>query len=98
MKDNHFTNLFNNCVIHVKVPSAKLVYNNSPSFNWTLNFRQQVYDEMLARGDDVTDYDRALLMSSQYDLTPLGLAADQKIKTFQCEASQMADFTNQGPC
>ena len=26
------------------VPDAKLVYNNSPSFNWTLNFRQQVYD------------------------------------------------------
>jgi len=76
--------------IRSQVPSAKLVYNNSPSFNWTLNFRQQVYDEMLARGDDVTDYDRALLMSSQYDLTPLGLAADQKIKTFQCEASQMA--------
>ena len=25
-------------------PQAKLVYNNSPSFNWTLNFRQQVYD------------------------------------------------------
>ena len=27
-----------------KVPNAKLVYNNSPSFNWTLNFRQQAYD------------------------------------------------------
>ena len=25
------------------IPNAKLVYNNSPSFNWTLNFRQQVY-------------------------------------------------------
>src|SRR5690606_30043947 len=25
------------------VPNAKLVYNNSPSFNWTLNFRQQVF-------------------------------------------------------
>jgi isocitrate lyase len=24
------------------IPNAKLVYNNSPSFNWTLNFRQQV--------------------------------------------------------
>ncbi|MBP8111170.1 MAG: isocitrate lyase, partial [Agitococcus sp.] len=23
------------------IPNAKLVYNNSPSFNWTLNFRQQ---------------------------------------------------------
>jgi isocitrate lyase len=28
------------------VPNAKLVYNNSPSFNWTLNFRQQVFDAM----------------------------------------------------
>ena len=26
------------------IPNAKLVYNNSPSFNWTLNFRQQVFD------------------------------------------------------
>ncbi|HVV41348.1 MAG TPA: isocitrate lyase, partial [Nitrobacter sp.] len=25
------------------VPNAKLAYNNSPSFNWTLNFRWQVY-------------------------------------------------------
>src|SRR6185369_16982474 len=25
------------------IPNAKLVYNNSPSFNWTLNFRQQVF-------------------------------------------------------
>ncbi|MGT2491957.1 hypothetical protein ACU4GD_19135 [Cupriavidus basilensis] len=24
--------------------------NNSPSFNWTLNFRQQVYDAMKRRG------------------------------------------------
>ena len=28
------------------VPNAKLVYNNSPSFNWTLNFRQQIFDAM----------------------------------------------------
>ena len=31
------------------VPNAKLVYNNSPSFNWTLNFRQQVYDAWVRR-------------------------------------------------
>jgi isocitrate lyase len=36
------------------VPNAKLVYNNSPS-NWTLNFRNQAYDEMLAAGHDVTN-------------------------------------------
>jgi len=76
--------------VREQVPTAKLVYNNSPSFNWTLNFRQQVFDEMMARGEDVTDYERALLMSAQYDLTPLGVAADLKIKTFQSEASQIA--------
>src|SRR6218665_3386110 len=32
------------------VPNAKLVYNNSPSFNWTLNFRQQAYDRWVAEG------------------------------------------------
>ena len=29
-------------------------------------------------------------MSAQYDLTPLGVAADLKIKTFQSEASRVA--------
>ena len=32
------------------IPNAKLVYNNSPSFNWTLNFRQQVFDAFVAEG------------------------------------------------
>ena len=32
--------------IRKTIPNAKLVYNNSPSFNWTLNFRQQVFDAM----------------------------------------------------
>ena len=36
------------------VPNAKLVYNNSPSFNWTLNFRQQVFDAMEESGKDVS--------------------------------------------
>jgi isocitrate lyase len=40
------------------VPSAKLVYNNSPSFNWTLNFRQQVFDAWSEEGKDVSAYDR----------------------------------------
>ena len=34
------------------IPNAKLVYNNSPSFNWTLNFRQQVFDAWTAEGKD----------------------------------------------
>ncbi|MDO6455434.1 isocitrate lyase, partial [Neptunomonas phycophila] len=49
------------------VPNAKLVYNNSPSFNWTLNFRQQVFDAMVEEGKDVSAYDRAGLMDVKYD-------------------------------
>ena len=41
--------------IRKTVPNAKLVYNNSPSFNWTLNFRQQVFDSMVEAGDGVLE-------------------------------------------
>ena len=34
------------------IPNAKLAYNNSPSFNWTLNFRQQVFDAWQKSGKD----------------------------------------------
>src|SRR3546814_6323593 len=47
------------------VPNAKLAYNNSPSFNWTLNFRQQVFDAWEKDGKDVGAYDRAKLMRSE---------------------------------
>jgi isocitrate lyase len=40
------------------IPNAKLVYNNSPSFNWTLNFRQQVFDAWAEAGKDVSAFDR----------------------------------------
>ncbi|GLR68180.1 isocitrate lyase [Acidocella aquatica] len=76
--------------IRAVVPNAKLVYNNSPSFNWTLNFRQQVYDAMQAEGKDMSAYDRAKLMSVDYDTTELGVAADEKIRTFQADASKRA--------
>jgi len=72
------------------VPNAKLVYNNSPSFNWTLNFRQQTYDALLAEGKDVSAYDRAKLMSVSYDETELAQIADEKIRTFQRDASAEA--------
>ncbi|SAL01758.1 isocitrate lyase [Caballeronia calidae] len=72
------------------IPNAKLVYNNSPSFNWTLNFRQQVYDAMKAAGKDVSAYDRAQLMSVEYDETELAVLADEKIRTFQADASREA--------
>jgi len=76
--------------IRAAVPNAKLVYNNSPSFNWTLNFRQQVYDAMAAAGQDVSAYDRARLMSADYDATPLGAEADERIRTFQADAAKRA--------
>ena len=72
------------------VPDAKLVYNNSPSFNWTLNFRQQVYDKWAEEGRDVSAYDRARLMSEEYDATELGREADERIRTFQADASKRA--------
>ena len=69
------------------VPNAKLVYNNSPSFNWTLNFRQQIYDAWCADGRDVSDYIRDELMQSRYDSSALAREADEKIKSFQLDAS-----------
>jgi isocitrate lyase len=72
------------------VPDAKLVYNNSPSFNWTLNFRQQIFDAWKAEGRDLSKYSRAALMSADYDRTELAAAADEKIRTFQRDASMRA--------
>jgi isocitrate lyase len=72
------------------VPNAKLAYNNSPSFNWTLNFRQQVYDAWQAAGKDVSSYDRAGLMSVDYDTTELAAEADERIRTFQADSAKRA--------
>ena len=72
------------------VPNAKLVYNNSPSFNWTLNFRQQVFDAWAEAGKDVSAYDRARLMSVDYDDTELADEADERIRTFQRNAAKRA--------
>ena len=72
------------------IPNAKLVYNNSPSFNWTLNFRQQAFEEMLAAGFDVMHYDKNNLMDAKYDDTTLSRKADEKIKSFQKDAAREA--------
>ena len=72
------------------VPNAKLVYNNSPSFNWTLNFRQQIFDVMKEQGKDVSAYERADLMSIDYDETELAIEADEKIRTFQADSAREA--------
>ena len=76
--------------IRETVPNAKLVYNNSPSFNWTLNFRQQVFDAWQEAGKDVSAYDRAKLMSVDYDATELAQEADERIRTFQRDAAAQA--------
>ena len=72
------------------VPNAKLVYNNSPSFNWTLNFRQQVFDSMLEDGADTSSYERDELMDESYDATELAIEADKRIQTFQADAARDA--------
>ena len=72
------------------VPDAKLVYNNSPSFNWTLNFRQQVFDAWTESGQDVSAYNRDRLMGDEYDNTSLAQEADEKIQAFQRDAAKGA--------
>lgn len=76
--------------IRETVPNAKLVYNNSPSFNWTLNFRQQVFDAWQEAGRNLSEYNRDDLMGVQYDKTALGRKADEKIRTFQKDAAAQA--------
>lgn len=73
-----------------QVPNAKLVYNNSPSFNWTLNFRKQVIAKWEAEGKDVSAYDKNNLMSADYDGTELDQAADEVARNFQRDASRDA--------
>ncbi|MEP2669677.1 MAG: isocitrate lyase [Cyclobacteriaceae bacterium] len=76
--------------VRAVIPNAKLVYNNSPSFNWTLNFRKQAYAEMLEEGKDMTGYDRNNLMDEQYDGSELCRRADEKIRTFQMDGAREA--------
>jgi isocitrate lyase len=78
--------------VRKEIPDAKLVYNNSPSFNWTLNFRQQAYDAMVAAGEDVSAYDRANLMNEKYDESELAARADDKIRSFQADCSREANI------
>ncbi len=72
------------------VPNAKLVYNNSPSFNWTLSFRKQAYAQMQKEGKDVTAYDKNNLMDAAYDGSELSMVADKKIRTFQIDGAKEA--------
>ena len=74
------------------VPNAKLTYNNSPSFNWTLNLRQQVRAEWLDAGTiKPGDLPEGIeLMSSKYDDQPLGLETDKRLAAFQSDISREA--------
>lgn len=73
------------------VPNAKLTYNNSPSFNWTLNLRKQVREDFLAAGKiDAADYPEAELMSARFDDTELGHEADARLQRFQYDISEKA--------
>ena len=74
------------------VPDAKLTYNNSPSFNWTLNLRKQVRRDWLAEGRiNETDYpDGNELMSGAFDTTDLGREADDRLRRFQVDVATKA--------
>jgi isocitrate lyase len=78
--------------IRAVVPNAKLTYNNSPSFNWTLNLRGQVRQEWIAQGRIAADaYPEGIkLMSAEYDETELGLETDQRLADFQADISARA--------
>jgi isocitrate lyase len=74
------------------VPNAKLTYNNSPSFNWTLNLRKQVREQWIAEGkitaDEYPDDNR--LMDASLDDTELGKEADARLQSFQADISARA--------
>jgi len=74
------------------VPNAKLAYNNSPSFNWTLNLRKQVREQWIAEGKIAeSDYPADVaLMSAKLDETELGIEADARLQSFQTDISARA--------
>lgn len=74
------------------VPNAKLVYNNSPSFNWTLNLRKQVRDEWIEEGKiKAADYPEGNeLMKAEFDASDLGQEADARLQRFQHDISTQA--------
>ena len=78
--------------IREAVPNAKLTYNNSPSFNWTLNLRKQVRQQWVDEGKiQPGDYpDGNELMKAEFDTTELGLEADARLQRFQHDISTQA--------
>ena len=78
--------------VRKEVPNAKLTYNNSPSFNWTLNLRKQVRDQWIAEGKiQAADYPEGNeLMKADYDASEIGLEADARLARFQTDISARA--------
>jgi isocitrate lyase len=81
--------------VRKEIGDAKLVYNNSPSFNWTLKFRQQVYEDWQAAGKDVSKYpdpvkEERALMDVSLDDSELAIEADRLIQSFQADAAREA--------
>lgn len=78
--------------IREKAPHAKLTYNNSPSFNWTLNLRKQVRTDWIESGEITAgEYpDNNQLMSAAYDNDKLGLEADRRLQNFQTDIAREA--------
>lgn len=74
------------------VPNAKLAYNNSPSFNWTLNLRKQVRAQWVKDGSvPPDDYPEGqALMSADLDDSDLGREADARLASFQEEVARRA--------
>ena len=74
------------------VPDTKLTYNNSPSFNWTLNLRKQVRRQWLSEGRiSEADYPAdGRLMSAELDDTELGIEVDARLQSFQSDISARA--------
>lgn len=77
------------------MPNAKLVYNNSPSFNWTLSFRSQVYAQWQQAGKDVSAYpdpasDPQALMDAAFDDSELAGEADALVQSFQKDGAREA--------
>lgn len=74
------------------VPNAKLAYNNSPSFNWTLNMRKQVIAEWVKEGRIAADAypDGAALMSAELDDSELGRETDARLARFQADIAARA--------
>lgn len=78
--------------IRKEIPNAKLTYNNSPSFNWTLNLRKQVRARWIAEGRITPDQipDGAALMAPEFDDTELGREADEEMRRFQVDLATRA--------